>query len=158
MKAVYESTELPPFLDPVARALLQEGRDAYAEYQLDRMPLVEYDSNVALFCWAGDRVLDTLLVQLRDRELPVERDGIAIIVNNISTNALIPHLRALASQGPADSVQLAGTVSNKLIEKHHVFLSEELLSIDYGSRRLDPEGAWQAAVQVLAQIEAHSSP
>ena len=154
MKAVYESADLPPFLDPNARALLQEGRDAYAAYQLERIPLVEYDCNVALFCWAGDRVLDTLLVQLRDRGLPVERDSIAIIVNDISAGVLSPHLRALAAQGPADAVQLAGTVANKLIEKHHVFLSEALLSTDYASCRLDPEGAWQAAVRVIAQVEA----
>lgn len=158
MKAVYESTDVPPFLDPDARTLLQEGRDAYAAYHLAQAPLVEYSSNVAIFCWVGDRVLDTLLVQLRDRDLPVECDGIAIIVNDISASALIPHLRALAAQGPADAVQLAGTVSNKLIEKHHVFLSEELLSIDYGSCRLDPEGAWQAAVRLVAQVEARSSP
>lgn len=157
MKAVYESTDVPPFLDPDARTLLQEGRDAYAAYQLNRMPLVEYDSNVALFCWAGDRVLDTLLVELRDRELPVECHGIAIVVNNISASALIPHLRALAAQGPADAVQLAGTVSNKLIEKHHIFLGEELLAIDYASCRLDPEGAWQAAVRVVEQVGTGSS-
>lgn len=154
MKTVYETTDPLPFLDSTARTLLQEGRDAYAAYRLDRMPLVEYGSSVALFCWAGDRVLDTLLVQLRDRELPVERDGIAIVVNDISTGALIPHLRALAAQGPTDAVQLAETVANKLLEKHHVFLSEELLSIDYASCRLDPEGAWQAAVRVVSQIES----
>jgi ATP-dependent Lhr-like helicase len=154
MKAVYETTDPLPFLDSTARTLLQEGRGAYAAYRLDRMPLVEYGSSVALFCWAGDRVLDTLLVQLRDRELPVERDGIAIVVNDISTGALIPHLRALAAQGPTDAVQLAETVANKLLEKHHVFLSEELLSIDYASCRLDPEGAWQAAVRVVSQVES----
>jgi ATP-dependent Lhr-like helicase len=153
MKAVYESTDLPPFLNPEAGALLQEGREAYEGYQLKRKPLVEYDSNVALFCWAGDRVLDTLLVQLRDRELPVERDGIAVVVNDISASALVPHLRAIAAQGPADAIQLARTVANKLIEKHHVFLSDELLSIDYASSRLDPDGAWQAAVRVVGQID-----
>jgi ATP-dependent Lhr-like helicase len=152
MKAVYESAEIPPFLDATARSLLQEGRNAYGEYQLDRVPLVEYGSNVAVFCWAGDRVLDTLLVQLRDRDLPVAADGIALVVNDISAGALIPHLRALAAQGPADAVSLAGTVKNKLIEKHHVFLSEELLSVDYASSRLDPEGAWQAIVRVVGQV------
>ncbi|MBA3342481.1 MAG: DEAD/DEAH box helicase [Gemmatimonadaceae bacterium] len=155
MKAVYESTFVPSFLDPEARTLLQEGRDAYAEYQLERMPLVEYDNNVALFCWAGDRAMDTLLVQLRDRHLSVESDGIAIVVNDISASAMIPHIRALAAQGPADAVQLAGTVLNKLIEKHHVFLSDELLSIDYGSCRLDTDAAWQSVVQVVAHVEGH---
>jgi ATP-dependent Lhr-like helicase len=155
MKDVYQSTEIPPFLDASARALLQEGRTAFTEYQLDSHPLVEYGSNVAIFCWAGDRVLDTLLVQLRDRELPVECDGIAVVVNNISVSALIPHLRALAAQGPADAVQLAGTVANKLIEKHHVFLNEELLSVDYASSRLDPDGAWQAVVRMVGQVASH---
>jgi ATP-dependent helicase Lhr and Lhr-like helicase len=151
MKLVYESTDSPPFLDANARTLLEEGRSAYAEYRLHQHPFVEYGNNVAIFCWAGDRVLDTLLVQLRDRELPVECDGIALVVNDISVNALIPHLRALAAEGPSDAVRLAGTVKNKVIEKHHVFLNEELLSIDYATARLDPEGAWQAVVRVVGQ-------
>lgn len=149
MKAVYESPDVSAFLDSTARSLLQEGRDAYAAYHLADTPFVEYEGNVALFCWAGDRVLDTLLVQLRDRELPVERDGVAIIVNDISADALASHLRALAAQGPADAVELARTVANKLVEKHHPFLNEELLSLDYASGRLNPEGAWQAVVRIL---------
>lgn len=154
MKAVYESTDVPSFLDADARLLLEEGRDAYRSYQLQRIPIVEYNGDVALFCWAGDRALDTLLVQLRDRDLPVQRDGVAIIVNEINAEALISHLRALAGQGPPDAVELARTVSNKLLEKHHVFLSEDLLSIDYGSSRLDPEGAWNAVVRIIALFEA----
>jgi ATP-dependent Lhr-like helicase len=154
MKTVYESTDMPSFLDAEARSLLQEGRSAYAEYQLARRPFVEYNGDVALFCWSGDRALDTLLVQLRDRDLPVQRDGIAIVVNDISAGALIPHLRSLAAEGPPDAVQLARTVSNKLLEKHHVFLSEDLLSIDYGNCRLDPDGAWHSVVRIVAQVEA----
>jgi len=154
MKAVYESTAEPGFLDPVARELLQDGRNAYAGYQLGRVPLVEYAGNVVLFCWSGDHVLDTLLVQLRDRELPVERDGIAIVVNDVSADALIPHLRALAAQGPADAVELADTVKNKLLEKHHMYLSEELLSMDYASCHMDPDGAWQAVLRLVALVEA----
>jgi ATP-dependent helicase Lhr and Lhr-like helicase len=154
MRAVYESTDVPSFLDQNAQALLQEGRAGYSAYQLARMPLVEYDNKVALICWAGDRVIDTLLVQLRDRELPVERDGIAIVVNDISASALLIHLRALAGQGPADAVQLAETISNKLTEKHHVFLGDELLSLDYASARLDPDGAWQALVTAVGQASA----
>jgi ATP-dependent Lhr-like helicase len=153
MREIYRSTEVPPFLDDEARTLLHEGRDAYGRYELERTPLVEYGRNVALFCWAGDRVMDTLVVQLRDRDLPIERDGIAIVVNDISNAALIPHLRALAAQGPADGVQLAMSIANKSTEKDHIFLNEELLSIDYASARLDTEGAWQAVVQVVNQIE-----
>ncbi len=92
-------------------------------------------------------------MQLRDRDLPVARDGIAIVVNDISVKSLAPHLRALAAQGPADPVALAATVANKRTEKHHIFLNEELLAIDYASARLDPDGAWQAALRVVALLD-----
>ena len=36
-----------------------------------------------------------------------------------------PHLRAPATQGTADAVQLAAAVANKPFEKHHVFLNED---------------------------------
>jgi hypothetical protein len=75
-------------------------------------------------------------------------------VNGISASELASHVRSLAAQGPADAVELAGTVQNKLIEKYHVFFNEELLSIDYASSRLDPEGAWHAALRVSAQLQA----
>lgn len=153
MRAVYESDDLPSFLDDTARVLLEEGRAAYARNGLARSPLVEYGDNVAVFCWAGDRVLDTLLVQFRDLDLPAERDGVAVVVNDISAAALFPQLRTLAAQGPADAVQLAATVANKLIEKHHVVLGDELLAIDYASSRLDPEGAWQAIVRMIGQLD-----
>lgn len=152
MKAVFEETEIPSFLDTEARTLLAEGREAYKKYQLHHRPFVEYEDNVALFCWAGDRVQDTLMIQLRDRDLPVERDGIAVVVNETSAKALMPHLRALAAQGPADPVELAKTVANKHTEKHHIFMTEEVLSIDYASSRLDPEGAWQACLRMVAQV------
>ena len=154
MKAVYESTEVPRFLDPTAQELLREGREAFRRYKLDRMPFVEYGNEIALFCWAGDRVLDTLVVQLRDCDLPVARDALAIIVHDTSADALKSELRALAAEGPADGVEMARTVANKVVEKFHPFLDDELLSIDYASRHLDPNGAWQALVRIVGQLEA----
>jgi ATP-dependent helicase Lhr and Lhr-like helicase len=153
MKAVYEASDSPGFLDSTARSLLEEGRRSYHDYRLTENPLVEYNSHVAIFTWAGDRAIDTLLVQLQERSLPVERDGLALVVNDISRSALLPHLRDAASQGPTDAVELAAAVANKLSEKHHLFLSDELLSLDYASRQLDPDGAWHALVRVVAQVD-----
>jgi ATP-dependent Lhr-like helicase len=154
MKAIYEDDVIPPFLDPLAKGLLEEGRRAYADHQLQRTPLIEHNGNTVLFPWTGDRVMDTLVVQIRERDLAVVRDGIAVVVNEISARTLISHLRALAAEGPADAVQLARTVANKIIEKHHIFLDEELLSVDYASARLDPEGTWHALVRIVGQFDA----
>lgn len=155
MKVVYESTDDYSFLDPGARALLNDGRNAYRDFNLGRVPIVENDDSAVLFCWAGDRTLDTLLVQLRDQGLPVERDGVALIVHEIGVSELAAHCRRLAAEGPADPVDLARTVANKVLEKHHPVLNEALLSLDYASARLDPEGAWQGAVHVAKQLDSH---
>jgi len=150
MRVIYESSELPSFLDAIGQELLAEGRRAYADYGLSRDALVETADGVVLFSWVGDRVLDTMLVQLRERELPVARDGVALVVGQISAELLRSHIRALAPQGPADAIELAATVSNKISEKHHVFLTESLLRRDYASANLDPEGAWHAWLSLAA--------
>jgi ATP-dependent helicase Lhr and Lhr-like helicase len=75
MRDAYGPDDVPSFLDTKGRMLLQEGRNAYGRYQLARTPLAEHGTDVVIFCWFGDRVMDTLLCQLRDRDLPVERDG-----------------------------------------------------------------------------------
>jgi hypothetical protein len=76
------------------------------------------------------------------------------VVNEISSATLILHLRALAARGPADAVRLASTVANKPTEKYHVFLNEDLLSIDYTGSRLDTEGAWQTVIRMVARVES----
>jgi ATP-dependent Lhr-like helicase len=148
MKTVYESADVPTFLDPAARALLQEGRDTYARLDLAHRTFVEDGGGVVFFCWRGDRVMDTLLLQLQSRGLGVERDGVALTVSGITADGLAAHVRALAAADqPADPVALARTVANKVVEKHHPLLSEDLLALDYASERLDAQGAWQAARQ-----------
>ena len=67
---------------------------------------------------------------------------------------LAVEVRALAAEGPADPSQLASTIANKTVEKHHPFLSEELLSLDYGSGLLDPEGAWATVVRLVAETDS----
>lgn len=152
MRSVFESTDVPPFIDAAAQKLLSQARAAYQRFNLERSPFVHYNDNIALFPWSGDRVTDTLLIQLADRELAVQRDGIAIIVNATKSGELASHIRALAAQGPGDAVELARTVENKLIEKYHVFMDNHLLSLDYASSRLDVDGAWHAAVRLASQL------
>lgn len=153
MKSIYESKDVQVFLNAEARDLVEEGRREYARYELHHTSLVEYDGGVALFPWAADRVHDTLVVLLRDRELKVESDGIAVVVEEMTTKTLVPHLTALASLGPDDACKLAGTVRNKHSERYHPFLGEALLSADYASSRMDPEGAWNAIVRALSRVK-----
>ena len=64
MFAVYEETATPKFLDPKAAQLLSEGRDNFHRYRLDQRALVESGSDTLFFLWLGDRITDTIAVEL----------------------------------------------------------------------------------------------
>ncbi|MCC6350210.1 MAG: DEAD/DEAH box helicase [Candidatus Eisenbacteria bacterium] len=139
MKAIYSSSDTPTFLDPSAAELLREGRAAFLRYKLDRTSFVEYESNVAFFPWADDIVVNTIVVMLRKLQLPVARDGIAVIVSGIGRDELVRKLARTTTI--ADPQLLARAVVNKRSEKYHPFLGDELLALDHASSKLDVPAA-----------------
>ena len=143
MRAVYAEAPVPPYLNPGARALLLEGRDAFHRYGLAHKSLVEYGDHVLLFPWAGDRAMNTITMQLRARGLDVADEGIAIAVADVTVDLLENHIHELMAAGPADAHSLAAVVENKKVEKHHWALSENLLTQDYASWAFEPQTAWQ---------------
>ena len=69
-------------------------------------------------------------------------EGIAILVNNASTDDVQKCLCVLLKEGVPDAYELARSVVNKAIEKYDLFLTDELLSADYAVSKLDAEGAY----------------
>jgi ATP-dependent helicase Lhr and Lhr-like helicase len=94
-------------------------------------------------------VLNTILVQLVARGVKVGRDEMAIAVQKVSPSELMMHLGELVDEGPADAVELAATVSNKRLEKHDQFLSDELLCFNYAASHLDTQKAWETLKQLV---------
>ena len=125
---------------------LAEGRMAFRRFGLRDRPFVHHGRHTLLFPWAGDRIMNTLALQLRARQVAVAIEGLALLARDTTPLDLHAHLTALAAAGPPDARMLAASVENKRTEKHHVFLSDELLDADYASSQLDSEGAWRAAV------------
>jgi ATP-dependent helicase Lhr and Lhr-like helicase len=68
---------------------------------------------------------------------------LAIAVHKVSPEELMMHLGELVDEGPADAVKLAATMSNKRLEKHDQFLSDELLCFNYAASHLDTYKAWE---------------
>ena len=157
MRSVYEDTDIPIFLDTTGRELLAEGRMAFRRFGLRDRPFVHHGRHTLLFPWAGDRIMNTLALQLRARQVAVAIEGLAILARDTTPLDLHAHLTTLAEAGPPDTGMLAASVENKRTEKHHVFLSDELLDADYASSQLDSEGAWRAAVR-LSTFEPEPPP
>ncbi|MDE2695527.1 MAG: DEAD/DEAH box helicase [Chloroflexota bacterium] len=146
MRRVYEDNDIPLFLDASGRELLAEGRRAFRRLGLRDRPFLHHGRHTLLFPWVGDRVMNTLALQLRARQVEIAIEGSAILARDMTSLDLQAHVTALAEAGPPDTGTLATFVENKRMEKHHVFLSDELLSADYASSQLDSEGAWRTAM------------
>lgn len=144
MLRIYRDSGTPVYLDVQAQDLLEEGRQHFTSYQLHQRQVLQHGKDAILFLWSGDRVMNTVAVQLRASGLDVMQDGIALTVSGTKPDELREHIKEIVSQGPADGERLAATVENKWTEKYDRFLWEELLCAEYRSKSLDPQGAWNA--------------
>ena len=149
MQRIYSSQDIPVFLDRTAVTLLQEARDNFHRFQLDKNYLLNDGNQTLLFCWMGSRATNTIQLLLSARGVAAGQDGIAITAYDISSSALMEHLKALVTMGPADTLQLASVVPNKTEQKHDLFLNEELLCWNYASSHLSPQIAWETLKAVV---------
>lgn len=148
MRQVYLDSDLPSFLDSNGRELLAEARSAFRRLELNEHSLLPQGRNTWVFPWAGDRALNTLGLLFLSRRVDFVPYGPAIYLPDTSAELAQEVTRELASLGKPDPERLATDVRNKRTEKHHWYLSNELLGKDYASSQLDIERAWEV-VQVL---------
>ncbi|MEN6642405.1 MAG: DEAD/DEAH box helicase [Armatimonadia bacterium] len=153
MLAIYQAEDVPAFLDSTARSLLSEGRQSFRQLGLNASPTLQMGNDMLLFCWMGDRVLNTLCLQLANSGFKSARDGVAILVENCTQAALTEHLRVLHAAGLMEGTELAALAKNKDSEKYHWCLDEELLCLDYASTYLDPVGAATTIASLLMRME-----
>jgi len=143
MFEVYKEKSIPLFLDIQAQELLAEGRENFKRYDLQNQRLFSHGNMIYLFCWMGDRVMDTIAAMLRAKGLKTVNEGIAIVVMKSSAEELTNCLRILKNEGVPDAFELAKSIGNKAKEKYDLFLTDELLSADYAASKLDAEGAFK---------------
>lgn len=165
MRAVLAGTDNPRYLSATAVNLLAEARAAYRRYRLDEVMLLARSDDpttptqTLLLPWAGSTATSTLALQLRAAGLDASAyDTFAVTVERTAPEHVTETLAALDAAGPADPVELAGTVNNKVSAKYDHWLSEPLLCQDYARRALDTAGAWHAAHAVLASTGTPSAP
>lgn len=144
MLHLYKTFELPRYLDSQARELLAEGRENFHRYRLHELALIQDGSRTLFFPWAGDRVMDTLVLWLAARDIVLVREGIALVFDRMTPQAVEAELRKIAAEEPPDAVELAKRALNKIREKFHPWLDAEVLAVDHAAGVLDVEGAAEA--------------
>jgi hypothetical protein len=158
MRAVYLAADFPAFLDATALELLKEARDAFHKFGLKDRPIVPFGKDSLVFLWAGDRILNTIHLQLLARGVTVYKEGVALLLSSAGVSEARDHLLAIASAAPVSAIKLAADVRNKATEKHHLFLSDPLLAADYASSHLDTIDAHELLTRTSEALRRISGP
>jgi ATP-dependent Lhr-like helicase len=148
MRAVFTQTDVPAFLNEHAKALLAEGRYAFAQFGLAQRAIVRDGHDAIILPWASDRALDTITLALRERGVEVTREGCALVAIYRTPREIHTLFQRMAASPPPDPLSIAGRVENLRTQKHHRFLSYPLLLADFASSRLDVPAAWEAIAQM----------
>ncbi len=144
MRTVYESKDVPPFLDATAQELLAQGRDAYRRAGLARQNILNMGRSVLLFPWVGTSTVAAMCVALAGIGVKSEDNGLGITVCGRSDDVMdaLAKLASLTSDG-------LGAVENGIVAlctaKYDEFVPETLL------RRFWARGN-AAAIEKIPQI------
>jgi ATP-dependent Lhr-like helicase len=134
MRRGLAGSEVPPYLDAQARALLAQGRAAFKELGLAERSIVPTGEGATLaFPWRGTIATETLALALRASRLEATPRHAIIEIGN-SVGEVEGALVRLASEEPPSAVRLASFVKTLQREKFHPYLSDELLITEVASR------------------------
>jgi len=81
MRLVLAGTDVPPWLDDTARAVLADARRQYVHLQLAPTALISEKRTVCLFLWLGDATQDALEHLLNAQGLSAKNVGMCVKVS-----------------------------------------------------------------------------
>jgi ATP-dependent helicase Lhr and Lhr-like helicase len=144
MKAVYEDVDLPEFLDPTAKELLIQGRDAYRRGGLAHWSVFEIGGSLMLFPWVGTSTIAAFSVALSGLGVKSEDNGIGLTAV-AGRDKTIDALSRLAEVTPGDLASIENNALALCSEKYDEFVPPALLRRFWGRRNAD-------TIQTIPQI------
>lgn len=129
------------FADAIAREQFKESVTFFQRSDLARKPLLKVGNSTYLFTWLGDKVVNTIVALLIMNGYEASAYAGVIEVEKTSVEGVKSTLRTLASKKLPSETELAQSVLEKQIDKFDEFLPEDILSIGYGTKAFDINGA-----------------
>lgn len=151
MVEVYESDEVPAYLDGAAKELLTEARAAWKRFALSGAAAIASDSDTFLLPWVGDDVLWAMTLGLRRAGIDAEPEGPLLCLVETEITDGIDKVKELSAGPIPEASELAQVVENRQVEKWDWALGTELSASSYAKRFLNPDAAW-SAFKALAAI------
>ena len=157
MKVVYEAVDVPSFLDPTAKELLAQGRDAYRRGDLARRSVMEAGGHVLLFPWVGTSTVAAMSVALAGLGLHSEDNTVGLTVVG-STKKTMDALEKLAAFTSEEIGSIENGAKGLCTAKYDEFVPDNLLRRFWGRRNQDAISTIPAIARTLLSppIEAEA--
>lgn len=141
MLALYEGEEVPQFLNRVAQEHFRAGLENFRRYGLDKRHVISAPSGFEIFPWAGDRVLRTMILMLKRKNIKAVQIASHIVLGFTSMDSLKTAVKEILAEDIQDATELASKISNLDVDKHDQYISDELKRLGFAWSALDLEGA-----------------
>jgi len=152
MREILSDTNVPIYLDKVAKDMLSEARTFARESNILHHPFFKDGNDTIWFTWCGTRVNRTLLGLGLHKRLNVSDEGIALVFENMSERDIHAYYSQYILEQP-DPVKLAQYFPVKAMQKYDVFLTYDLLCESFARDYLDMSTALKAIKKRLLTSE-----
>ncbi len=149
MKRVYYKRLFPAYLNKEARSILNEGFDNFHSLNLDKTAVLHMGNNMYIFPWLGDKIVNTIIILLRQNGLSANCCNGIIDINNASPDDFFNVVNKILNISRISPVELAKMIPDTIVEKHDHFLPRKIRDIGYGAKFFDVDGAikWFATIK-----------
>ncbi len=141
MRALLEQNDVPVYLDPTAREMLEQARSTARDSGLLRNPLFQDGLDTIWFTWTGTRIQRTLLALAKLSGISkVNDEDVALVFEKTSVAQVQEIYRGFLANCP-DAVSLARQFPYRVVEKYDRYLSDDLTAEVFARERMDLAGA-----------------
>lgn len=132
------------YIDKEAKLLFKEGVKTFNDYNLSEDKVLASNGHICIFTWKGDKVVNTLVALLNQKDLVAGSFAGVIEVSKSSLGEVKNILYQLKNSTLPSAYELAKLVPEKRVEKYDEQLPDDILSIGYGAKAFDIDGirAW----------------
>lgn len=143
MRALLGGTDIPTFLDPVARHELAAAREVFAGLGPGAMHIIPWDGVTVLLHWEGTVEANTLALRLAaEAGLEVQSSQHAIEIDGADPERVAHELQRIGEgRGLLSAIDLAARASDLVRGKFDGYLPLDLLAEAYATTRIN--GAWR---------------
>jgi ATP-dependent Lhr-like helicase len=151
MRAVYQATDVPPYLDGQAQELLAEGRAKFEQLRLSQRSLVEHERDLHVFLWRGSQAIAVFGAALAMTGLTSEVHDLGVTIPKTTIDESVALLRQLSELSALSAPDVAAFVRNIRVGKFAEFVPADVACTQWAEQNADLVKQVPAMAEVALQ-------